>query len=65
MGMLQIVFFVSSESSQQEGVHGFGSMMFGLVMQKLYWMIFSLKIKLNCSKKIRRNQNVPLLLERS
>jgi hypothetical protein len=31
-----------------------------------YWMIFSLKIKLNCSKKIPRNWNVPLmLLERS
>jgi len=31
-----------------------------------YWMIFSLKIKLNCSWKFRRNWNVPLvLLERS
>ncbi len=30
------------------------------------WMIFSLKIKLNCSWKIRRNWNVPLVfLERS
>jgi hypothetical protein len=32
--MLRIVFFVSLESSQQEGVHGLGSMMFGLVVQK-------------------------------
>jgi hypothetical protein len=32
--MLQIMFFVSSESSQQEKVHGLGSMMFGLVAQK-------------------------------
>ncbi len=33
--MLQIVFLVSLESSQQQGgVHGFGSMMFGLVVQK-------------------------------
>jgi len=31
-----------------------------------YWMISSLKIKLNCSWKFRRNWNVPLrLLERS
>jgi hypothetical protein len=34
--MLQIVFLVSLESSQQGGVHGLGSMMFGLglVVQK-------------------------------
>jgi hypothetical protein len=31
-----------------------------------YWMIFPLKVKLNCSRKFRRNWNVPLvLLERS
>jgi hypothetical protein len=31
-----------------------------------YWIIFSLKIKLNCSWKFRKNWNVPLvLLERS
>ncbi len=31
-----------------------------------YWMIFSLKIKLNCSWELQRNWNVPLvLLERS
>jgi hypothetical protein len=37
--MLQIVFLVSLESSQQEGVHGLGSMMtFGLAVQKfLIW----------------------------
>jgi hypothetical protein len=33
-GMLQIVFLVSLESSRREGVHGLGSMMFGLVVQK-------------------------------
>jgi hypothetical protein len=33
--MLQIVFSVSLESSWQEGVHGLGSMTFGLAMQKL------------------------------
>jgi hypothetical protein len=32
--MLQIMFLVSLESSQQKGVHGLGSMMFGLAMQK-------------------------------
>jgi hypothetical protein len=37
-GMLQIVFLVSLESSQQEEVHGLGSMTFGLVVQKfLIW----------------------------
>jgi len=48
-GMLQIVFLVSSESSQRGGVHGLGSMMFGLAVQKVleYRMISSLKIKLN------------------
>jgi hypothetical protein len=31
-----------------------------------YWIIFSLKVKLNCNWKFRRNWNVPLvLLERS
>jgi hypothetical protein len=33
--MLYIVFLVSLESSQQEEVHGLGSMMFALAMQKL------------------------------
>jgi hypothetical protein len=32
--MLQIMFLVSLESSSQEGVHGLGSMTFGLVVQK-------------------------------
>jgi len=31
--MLQIVFLVSLESSQQGGVHGLGSMVFGLAVQ--------------------------------
>jgi hypothetical protein len=34
IGMLQIVFLVSLESSRQGGVHGLGSMVFGLVVQK-------------------------------
>jgi hypothetical protein len=33
-GMLQIMFLVSLESSRQGGVHGLGSMTFGLVVQK-------------------------------
>jgi hypothetical protein len=32
--MLQMVFLAFLQSSQQEGVHGLGSMAFGLVMQK-------------------------------
>jgi hypothetical protein len=32
--MLQIVFSVSLESSQPEGMHGLGSMTFGLAAQK-------------------------------
>jgi hypothetical protein len=32
--MLQIVFLVSLESSQQEEVHGLGSTTFGLALQK-------------------------------
>jgi hypothetical protein len=48
--MLQIVFLVALESSQQRGVHGLGSMTFGLVVQKFLNVEFvSLKIKLNCS----------------
>ncbi len=34
-GMLQVVFLVSLESSSQGGVHGLGSMMFELTVQKL------------------------------
>jgi hypothetical protein len=33
-GMLQIAFLVSLESSRRGGVHGLGSMVFGLVVQK-------------------------------
>jgi hypothetical protein len=32
--MFEIVFLVSLESSQQEGVHGLDSMMFGLAVQQ-------------------------------
>jgi hypothetical protein len=32
--MLQIMFLVSLESSQSGGVHGLGSMTFGIAMQK-------------------------------
>jgi hypothetical protein len=67
--MLQIVFLVSLESSWRGWVHGLGSMsFFGLGSAKVleYWMISSLKIKLNCSWNFLRNWNVPLvLLERS
>jgi hypothetical protein len=81
---------VSLESSQWGGVHGLGSMTFGLAMQKFlniewsfhwawfhdiwtcctkvleYWMISSLKIKLNHSWNFLRIWNVPsVLLERS
>ncbi len=34
-GMLQIVFLVSLESSGRGGLHGLGSMAFGLVVKKL------------------------------
>jgi hypothetical protein len=33
--MLQITFFIYLESSREEGVHGLGSMTFGLAVQKL------------------------------
>jgi hypothetical protein len=45
--MLQIVFLVSLESSWWGGVHGLGSMTFGLACNAKvldHWMIFSLKI---------------------
>jgi hypothetical protein len=60
--------FLSLESSQQGGMHGLGSMTFWTCNGKVleYWMISSLKIKLNCSWKFQRNWNLPLmLLERS
>jgi hypothetical protein len=64
IGMLQIVFLVSLESSGQGWMHGLGSMTFGLEVQKFlnYWMTSSLKIKLNCSWKFWRNWNVNLML---
>jgi hypothetical protein len=34
MGMFQIAFLVSLESSQGGGLHGLGSVVFGLVVQK-------------------------------
>jgi hypothetical protein len=34
-GMLQIMFLMSLERSQQGGVHGLGSMAFGLAVQKV------------------------------
>jgi len=64
--MFQILFFVSLESSWQGGLQGLGSMMFGLAVQKLFNIERFLQWKLNCSWKVRRNWNVPLLfLERS
>jgi len=50
--MLEItLFLVSLESSRQGGVHGLGSMAFGLAVQKFLniEMISSLKIELICS----------------
>ncbi len=66
--MLQIMFLVSLESYQLGGVHRLGSHDAWTCGAKVleYWMISSLKIKLNCSWKFQRNWNVPLmLLERS
>jgi hypothetical protein len=37
-GMLHIVFLVSLESSWQGGVHGLGSMMFELAVQKFFYI---------------------------
>jgi len=67
-GMLQITFLVSWESSGGEGVHQLRFHGVWTCSAKVleYWMIFSLKIKLNHSWKFRRNWNVPLVsLERS
>jgi hypothetical protein len=64
IGMLQIAFLVSLESSQRGGVHRLGCMAFGLALQKslnIEWFS-SLKIKLNRSWKFRRNWNVHLVL---
>jgi hypothetical protein len=45
--MLQIVFLVSLESSWQGGVHGIGSMTFGLAVQKFLNIEWFLHWKLN------------------
>jgi hypothetical protein len=56
------------KSSRWGGVHGCGSMTFGLAVQKFLnteW-ILHWKLKLNCSWKLQRNWNVPgVLLGRS
>jgi hypothetical protein len=39
--MIQVVFLVSLESSGQGGVHGLGSMMFGLVVEKFLSDVFT------------------------
>jgi hypothetical protein len=54
------------ESSWGEGCIGLVSWRWTCGAKVLgYWMISSLKIKLNHSWKLRRNRNVPLVLERS
>ncbi len=66
--MLQIMFLMSLESSQRVEVHGlwFHDVWTSNAKVFEYWMIFSIKIKLNCSWKFWKNWNVPLvLLERS
>ncbi len=60
--MLQITFLVLLISSLGGGgVHGLGSMVFWTCSAKVleYWLIFSLKFKLNRSWKFWRNWNVP------
>ncbi len=56
-------------STRRKGLHGLGFHDVWTCGAKVleYWMIFSLKIKLNCSSKFQRNWSVPLvlLLERS
>jgi hypothetical protein len=66
-GMLQIMILVSLESSQWGGAWAWFHDVWTCSAKVLeYWMIFSLKIKWNCSWKFQRNWNVPLvLLERS
>ncbi len=54
------------ETSWRGGVHGLGSITFGLALQKFLNIEWFLHWKLNCSWKFWRNWNVPLmLLERS
>jgi len=62
--MPQITFLVSLKSSEGGGVHRLwfhGIWTCGAKVLE-YWMIFSLKIKLNRNWKFRRNWNVPLVL---
>ncbi len=62
--MLQVVFLVSLESSRQ-GMHGLGSITFGLGVQKFLHIEWCLHWKLNwfvAGWKFRRNWNVPLVL---
>jgi len=64
IGMFQIVFLVSLESSRQGGVHGLCFHDVWTCGAKVleYLMIFSLKIKLNRSWKFWMNWNVLLVL---
>ncbi len=67
-GMLQIVLLVSLESSGRGGGAWtwFHDIWTCIAKVLEYWMISSLKVKLNRSWNFRRNWNVPLvLLERS
>jgi hypothetical protein len=59
--MLQIAFLVSLESSWWGGVHWLWFHSFWTCSAKVleYWMISSLKIKLNPRWKFPRNRNVP------
>ncbi len=64
--MLQIVFLVTLKSSRWGGVHGLGSIVFGLVVQKFLNIEWFLHWKLNHSWNFQRSWNVPLVfLERS
>jgi hypothetical protein len=48
--MLQIMFLVSLESFQQEGVHGLGFMTFGLAVQKFLECAFDVVGKIFLSR---------------
>ncbi len=54
-GIPQIVFLVPFASSQQGGVHGLGSMTFGLAVQKFLNIKWFFHWKLNCSWQFQRN----------
>jgi hypothetical protein len=61
--MLQITFLVSLEISRRKGAWAWFHGVWTCIAKVLeYWMISSLKIKLNCSWNFRRNWNVPLVL---